>query len=110
MRFVRIPVESRLLLLAASVLVPRGLRADWRMEWDGEIWWWITTQPEAAHTVRERLALAFHCAGAISDAFCLWFQDEHRLGPLRNLLRGARASLADRVVLGALIGTLSRRF
>ncbi len=110
MRFVRIPVESRLLLLAASVLVPRGLRADWRMEWDGEIWWWITTQPEAAHTVRERLALAFHCAGAISDAFCLWFQDEHRLARLRTVLRGPRACLAAGVSLVALIGTLSGGF
>lgn len=110
MRFVRIPLESRLLLFAASVLVPRTLREDWRMEWDGEIWWWITTQPEAAHTGRERLALAFHCAGAISDGFCLWFEDEQRLPRLRTVLQGPRACLAAGVSLVALIGVLSAGF
>jgi MacB-like periplasmic core domain len=110
MRFVRTPLESRLLLFAASVLVPRCLRADWRREWDGEIWWWLTTQPESAHVVRERLALALHCAGAISDGFCLWFEDEYRLARLGTVLRGPRACLAAGVSLVALIGVLSGGF
>ena len=104
MRLVRIPVESRLLLFIASVLVPRGLRAEWRMEWDGEIWWWIATQPDAGRTIRERLALALHCAGAISDGFCLRFEDEQRLVGLRTTLRGPRACLAAGGALIALIG------
>jgi hypothetical protein len=58
MTFVPIPLESRLLLLAASLFIPRTQRTDWRMEWDGEVWWWITSQPEAGRSVRERLALA----------------------------------------------------
>jgi len=110
MRVVRIPLESRLLLFAASVIVPRALRADWRMEWDGEIWWWITTQPEAALSAQERLALALLCAGAICDGFCLWFEDEYRLASLRTALRGPRACLTAGVFLIAVIGILSGGF
>jgi hypothetical protein len=80
------------------------------MEWDGEIWWWITTQPEAACTVRKRLALAFQCSGAISDGFCLWFEDEYRLAGLRTVMRGPGACLAAGVSLIAVIGVLSGGF
>jgi len=110
MTFVRIPLESRLLLLAASFLIPRTQRADWRMEWDGEIWWWITTQPEAGHSVRERISLAIHCAGAFSDGFCLWLEDECLLAGLRAMLRGPQACLAAGVLLIAIIGSLSGGF
>ena len=48
------------------------------MEWEGEIWWWITTQPDAGRGVWERLALVLHCAGAIVDGLCLWVEDEDR--------------------------------
>jgi hypothetical protein len=110
MRFVRIPLESRLLLLAASVLVPGALRAEWRMEWDGEIWWWISTQPGGARAAGERLALALHCAGAISDGLCVWFEHQDRLAGLRTALRGPRACLAAGVFPIALIGVLSGGF
>ena len=110
MRFVRTPPESRLLLWAASVLVPRALRADWRREWDGEVWWWIATQPEAARTLRQRLALAGHCAGAIRDGICLWFEDEDRLGGPRAALRRPGACLAAGLSLIASIGVLSGGF
>jgi hypothetical protein len=99
-----------MLLFAASVLVPRALRVEWRMEWDGEIWWWIATQPEAARTIRERLALAVHCAGAICDGICLWFEDEDRLAGLRTAMRGPGACLAAGLSLIALIGVLSGGF
>ena len=110
MTFVPIPLESRLLLLAASLFIPRTQRADWRMEWDGEVWWWITSQPEAGRSVRERLALAIHCAGAISDGFCLWLEDEDLLAGLRAVLRGPQACLAAGVLLIAIIGSLSGGF
>lgn len=110
MRFVRIPLESRLLLFAASILVPRDLRLDWRTEWDGELWWWITTQPEGAHTMRERLALAALCAGAISDGFCLRLECEDRRASLRSALGGPAACLATGFCLIALIGLLSSGF
>jgi hypothetical protein len=110
MTFVPIPLESRLLLLAASLFIPRTQRTDWRMEWDGEVWWWITSQPEAGRSVRERLALAIHCAGAISDGFCLWLEDEDLLAGLHALLRGPQACLAAGVLLIAIIGSLSGGF
>src|SRR4051794_11152542 len=110
MTSVRIPPESRLFLLAASFFIPNAQRADWRMEWEGEVWWWITTQPEAGRSVRERLALAIHCAGAISDGFCLWLEDEYLLARLRAILRGPQACLAAGVLLIAIIGSLSGGF
>lgn len=110
MTFVRIPLESRLLLLAASLFIPRTQRMDWRMEWDGEVWWWITSQPEAGRSVRERLALAVHCAGAISDGFCLWLEDEDLLAGLHAVLRGPQACLAAGVLLIAIVGSLSGVF
>lgn len=110
MRLVRTPLESRLLLRAASTLVPRVLRADWRREWDGEVWWWISTQPELAHTLGERLSLALHCAGAISDAFWLRLGDEQRLAGLRTTLRKPSVCLAGGVSLIVLIGLLSGGF
>jgi hypothetical protein len=99
-----------MLLSAASILVPRSLRADWRREWEGEIWWWIVTQPGAAHTLAERLALAFHCAGAVSDGFSLWLDDEDRVVRLRAVLGGPGACLAAGLLLIGLIGVLSGGF
>src|SRR5215471_2045297 len=110
MTFARIPLESRLLLLAASFFIPRSQQPDWRREWDGEIWWWISTQPQAGHSVRERLALAIHCAGAVSDGFCLWLEDEYPLARLRAMLRGPQACLAAGVLLITIIGSLSGGF
>ena len=110
MKDVRIPFESGLLLFAASILVPRPLRADWRKEWDGEVWWWIASQPDAARSLRERFGLALHCAGAISDGVCLWLQDEDRLDRLRAAVRGPRACLSGGVLLIAVIGILSGGF
>ena len=75
MKFIRVPLESRLLLTLASGLVPHFRRAEWRREWDGEIWWWITAQPGAARTWKERIALAIHCWGAVSDGLCLRLED-----------------------------------
>ena len=110
MTLVRIPFESRLLLLAASFFIPSARRADWRMEWEGEVWWWVSTQPEAGRSVRERLALAIHCAGAISDGFCLWLEEEDLLAGIRARLRGPQACLAAGVLLIAMIGSLSGGF
>jgi len=107
---VRIPLESRILLAAASLLVPLRVRNDWRMEWEGEIWWWITTQPDAGRSVQERLALVCHCAGAILDGLCLWLEDEDRTAALRAALRKPGACLAAGMLLLTLIGVLSGGF
>jgi len=110
MTLVAIPIESRLLLLAASLFIPRAQRAEWRMEWDGEVWWWIASQPEAGHSVRERLTLAIHCAGAVADGFCFWLEDESPLAGLRAVLRGPQACLAPGVLSIAIIGAFSGGF
>jgi hypothetical protein len=106
MRIVRVPVESRLLLWAAAWLVARRAREDWRKEWQGEIWWWISTQPNAGRTPRERLALLAHCSGAIPDAACLWHSDEHP----RADLRGPGACLTFCVAVIACIAVFSGGF
>jgi len=80
------------------------------MEWEGEIWWWITMQPDAGRSPQERLALVFHCAGAIADGLCLWFEDEDRIAGLRAALRKPGACLAAGMLLLALIGVLSGGF
>jgi len=80
------------------------------MEWEGEIWWWIATQPDAGRSVGERLALVSHCAGAILDGLCLWFDDEDRLAGLHAEFRKPRACFAAGIFLLALIGVLSGGF
>jgi hypothetical protein len=109
-RFFRIPLESRLLLAVASAVVPRRLKNEWRMEWEGEIWWWIATQPDAGRSVRERLALISHCVGAIADGFCLWFADEDRLAGMRAEFRKPLACFVAGMFLLALLGVLSSGF
>jgi hypothetical protein len=64
------PFESRLLLAAASRLVPGELRADWLREWEAEVWWWLNSQPKA-RSMGTRLRLMAHCRGAFADARCL---------------------------------------
>jgi hypothetical protein len=66
----RAPIESRLLLAAASRLVPRPLRADWLREWEAEVWWWLNGQPDA-RSLGTRIRLLAHCRGALADARCL---------------------------------------
>ncbi len=93
-----VPVESRLLLNAAEALVPPAERSDWRREWDAEIWWWLSS-----HT-GERLQLALHCAGAITDAIYLR-ASQLDTAPLRRALGTPSACLAILVVLLAAVIT-----
>ena len=110
MRMVRTPVESRFLLCLGAILVPRALRPEWRMEWEGELWWWISSQTGSANSLRERLSLAVHSAGAITDGLCLRFG----CGALRSRFlrasRGPFAMLAAGMALLAVIGLLSGGF
>ena len=66
-----LPFESRLLLGAASVVVPSYRRREWRREWDAELWCWMQGLPNTGHSPFERLQLAAHCYGAIVDAVCI---------------------------------------
>jgi hypothetical protein len=110
MRFVRTPLESRALLAAASVLVPRPLKAEWRREWDGEVWWWASTQPGAGRAPRERMALAIHCCGAIADALYLRSEDAAPIAAFRLLWLRPSSCLAGLVLLLAFIGAASGGF
>jgi hypothetical protein len=80
------------------------------MEWEGEIWWWITTQRDAGRSVQERLTLVAHCTGAITDGFSLWLDEEDRLAGLHAEFRKPRACLAAGMFLLVLLGVLSGGF
>jgi hypothetical protein len=71
----RAPIESRLLLAAASRLVPPPFRADWLREWEAEVWWWRNGHPDA-RTFAARMRLLAHCRGAFADARCVRGQSQ----------------------------------
>ncbi len=93
----RVPVESRVLLAVASALVPREQRAEWRREWDAEIWWWL-----GSHT-GERLRLAVHCTGALKDAAYLRATHGDAIGVLRRAAGSPGACLAGLALLVAAV-------
>jgi hypothetical protein len=98
----RAPFESRLLLAAASRLVPRALRADWLREWEAEVWWWLNGQPNA-RSLGTRMRLLAHCRGALADARCL--RGEGQSPPARGSawLRTPIACLVAPALLLALV-------
>ena len=97
----RVPIESRALLALASALAPRDLRADWRREWDAEIWWWL-----GSHT-GERLQLAVHCSGAVCDAAYLRMTQGDTLAVVRRIAGTPSACLAALVLLLAAVALWS---
>ncbi len=84
----QVPIESRLLLALASAVAPRDRRADWRREWDAEIWWWL-----GSHN-GERLQLAVHCSGALCDAAYLRISQGNFLPALRQVAGSPAVCLA----------------
>jgi hypothetical protein len=98
----RAPIESRLLLAAASRLVPRELRADWRREWEAEVWWWLEGQPDS-RSLAARLRLAAHCRGAFADARCLRRESSGETGGEAGWLRSPGGVLAAVALLLALV-------
>jgi macrolide transport system ATP-binding/permease protein len=61
------------LIRFVGLIVPRRLRADWRQEWEAELQWRQRQLVEWGRLdVRGRLALWWHGAGALADAF--WLQ------------------------------------
>jgi hypothetical protein len=98
----RIPLESRLLLACASRLVPRALRADWRREWDAEVWWWMNGRLDA-QSIGMRVRLAAHCLGAFSDARCLRSEADVPPVPALAWFRTPGACLVVLVLLLALV-------
>ena len=53
------------LLLIGALMVPPGRREEWLAEWVGELW-----------HVPSPMRIRF-CAGAVVDAFWLWFHEPH---------------------------------
>lgn len=76
------------LLCCASLLVPERQRAEWRLEWESELWH-ARKGNGACGTASwraEREILGF-CLGAFQDAACLrglWWQSRPRFAPLRG--------------------------
>jgi hypothetical protein len=71
------------LLRGASLLVPSRIRAEWRREWDSELWH-VRHSCAAIDGVSwraEREVTAF-CLGAFQDAFCLRRDRPQRFAPL----------------------------
>jgi hypothetical protein len=98
----RAPLESRLLLAAASRLVPRPLRADWLREWEAEVWWWLNSQPNA-RSLGTRMRLMAHCRGAFADARCLRAENQSPAGAGSAWFRSPGACMAALGLLLALV-------
>jgi hypothetical protein len=102
---VAIPIELRLLLTAAGVLVPRHLRGDWRREWDAEVWWYL--QSRGAFDLRGRSQLAVRCCGAFADGWSIRMEEGQGL---REMARHPAACLAVPMLLLVIIGIASGGF
>jgi len=102
-----VPRSSRLVVAAASVLVPHGFRPEWKREWHAELW----HRAEAGASERD----LFECArGAFRDA--AWFRSSEytHVDSLRDSffmkpLRIEAALLAVALVLCWCCGALSKQ-
>ena len=105
----RVPLLCQWLLNAASLLVPRELRVDWRREWYGELWHFIGARLESGDRQAYRVALT-HCVGAWSDAWHLRREDEASAGELSRILRHPAFCIAALALLAAIVGAASGGF
>jgi hypothetical protein len=79
---------DRGLLCCASFLVPERQRAEWRLEWESELWH-ARRSNGTSGTVswRAERQLADFCFGAFQDGACLrllWWQSRRRFAPLHG--------------------------
>jgi len=98
-----LPLESALLLAAATAVVPEPLRTDWRREWNAELWWWLSSSPHPT-----RRALARHCWGALVDA--CWLRSHSAACPFRDFLPSPAGMLAVALLSLALLAAASHGF
>ena len=101
-----IPGSWRVLIAAASILVPRGFRSEWKREWHAELW----HRAEAGATEAQLMECA---RGAFRDA--AWFRSSEyvRSGPLTDTflmkpLRPELTALAVALLLCVWSGALQK--
>jgi len=74
------------MLRCASVLTPQALRADWRREWQSELWHVRhASASSGSNSWRDERAASVFCLGAFQDALCL---RRHAAQSTRPLARG----------------------
>ncbi len=105
---VRLPLVCCVLIDAASWLVPRALRPQWRKKWrDDAGHWWAFLHERDEFLIRDGFRyLLLHCSTAFADAFWLRFPREG----VRRFVRGPAfvlvAALAALGVIAAASGGL----
>ncbi len=79
---------DRGLLCCASYLVPERQRAEWRLEWESELWHARRSNgASCAASWQTEREIAGFCFGAFQDAACLrrfWWQNRPRFGALQG--------------------------
>lgn len=79
---------DRGLLCSAAFLVPQAQRAEWRLEWESELWHVRQSSGiSGAISWRSERNIAVFCLGAFQDAACLrrlWWQSRPRFAPLHG--------------------------
>jgi hypothetical protein len=102
---------DRGLLRFASLLVPERQRAEWRMEWESELWH-ARRSNGASPTVswRTEREIAEFCFGAFQDAACLrrfWRQNQPRSVPLHGSAAQCLFCLGGLLLVSYLLSILS---
>jgi hypothetical protein len=89
------------LLRGASLLVPRSQRAEWRREWNSELWHVRhSCAPIRGVSWRAEREVTSFCIGAFQDAFCLM---RHRAPRDRSLAASQGSASHCMLVLGAVL-------
>lgn len=92
--------QSRMLLRAASLLVPKAQRKEWFEEWNGEIWHWIHFLHESGRlSPASKLELAKHLWGAFNDAAWKRWNREHVLRLIHERPRNPRFCIYSIAIL-----------
>jgi hypothetical protein len=102
---------DRGLLCGASLLVPVGQRAEWRREWESELWHARQSNCiSGTISWRAELEIADFCFGAFQDAACLrnlLWQNRPRFAPLHSSAAQCLFWLAGLALLSYLFSILS---
>jgi hypothetical protein len=98
------------LLRCASVFVPQRRRAEWRLEWESELWHVRRTSLiSGAVSWQAEREIAFFCFGAFQDALCLrrlWRQHQPRYAPFQGAPAACLAWLAGILLVSYLASLL----